>query len=102
MARNRRQKLLIEADGNPKWTRTPPKQWFSPNPDLVLSELRRVGFRNLHVEKMQSNLIIRSDAARSLLHSWDVRTTFWKTHKVELASEGLEVPDWLIISGFKP
>jgi cyclopropane fatty-acyl-phospholipid synthase-like methyltransferase len=102
IARNRRQKLLIDADSNPKWTRTPPKQWFSPNSALVLSELRRVGFRNLHVEKMESNLIIRSDAARSLLRSWDVKATFWETHKGELASEGLEVPDTLIISGLKP
>jgi cyclopropane fatty-acyl-phospholipid synthase-like methyltransferase len=100
--RNPRQKLLIDADTNPSWTKTPPKEWFSPKPALVLSELRRVGFRNLHIEKMESNLIIKSDAARSFLHRWDVRTTFWKTHKVELASEGLEVPDWLIISGLKP
>ena len=102
IARNRRQKLMIEADSNPKWTKTPPKEWFSPKPALVLSELRRAGFRDLHVEKMKSNLIIRSDASRSFLHSWDVRTTFWKTHQVELASEGLEVPDWSIISGLKP
>jgi SAM-dependent methyltransferase len=102
IGRNRRQRLMIEADSNPKWTRTPPKEWFSPKPALVLSELRRVGFRNLHVEKMESNLIIRSDAARSLLRSWDVKATFWETHKGELASEGLEVPDTLIISGLKP
>src|SRR3989475_4432090 len=102
IARNRRQRLLIDADSNPKWTKTPPKEWFSPKPALVMSELRRTGFRNLHVEKMKSNLIIRSDASRSFLNSWDVRTTFWKTHQVELASEGLEVPDWSIISGLKP
>jgi len=100
--RNRRQRLLIEADRNPKWTKTPPKEWFSPKPALVMSELRRAGFRNLHAEKAKSNLIIRADAARNFLHSWDVKSTFWKTHKAVLVAEGLEVPDWLIVSGRKP
>ncbi|HEV2120688.1 MAG TPA: class I SAM-dependent methyltransferase [Candidatus Bathyarchaeia archaeon] len=102
IARNRRQKLLIEADSNPKWTKTPPKEWFSPEPALVLSKLRRVGFRDLRIARLESNLIIKSSAARNLLHSWDVRSRFWKTHKVELASKGLEVPDWVIVSGRKP
>src|SRR3989475_6101761 len=102
VGRNRGQRLMIEADSNPKWTRTPPKEWFSPKPALVLSELRRVGFRNLHVEKVKSNLIIKADAVRNLLHSWDVRNAFWKTHKLQLVSDGLEVPDWVIVSGRKP
>ena len=102
LPRNRRQKLLIEADSNPKWTKTPPKEWFSPKPALVMSELRRAGFRNLHVEKIKSNLIIKADAVRNFLHSWDVKSTFWNTHKVQLAIGGLEVPDWLIVSGRKP
>src|SRR5712691_12542404 len=102
IARNRRQRLLIEADSNPKWTKTPPKEWFSPKPALVMSELRRKGFRNLHVEKIKSNLIIKADAVRNFLHGWDVKNTFWKTHKVVLVTEGLEVPDWLIVSGRKP
>ncbi len=102
IARNRRQRLLIDADSNPKWTKTPPKEWFSPKPALVMSELRRTGFRNLHVEKIKSNLIIKADAVRNFLHSWEVKSTFWKTHEMQLASEGLEVPDWLIVSGRKP
>ena len=102
IGRNPRQRLMIEADSNPKWTRTPPKEWFSPKPALVLSELRRVGFRNLHIEKVKSNLIIKSDAARNFLYSWDVRSAFWKAHKLDLVSEGLEVPDWVIVSGRKP
>src|SRR2546425_7988010 len=101
IARNRRQRLMIEADSDPRWTKTPPKEWFSPKPALVLSELRRVGFRNLHVERIRSNLIIKSDAVRNILHSWDVRSAFWKAHKAQLASEGLEVPDWVIVSGRK-
>jgi hypothetical protein len=102
IARNRRQRLMIEADSDPKWTRTPPKAWFSPKPALVVSELRLVGFRNLHTEKIESNLIIKGDAVRSFLHSWDVRDAFWKTFKSQLATEGLEVPDWMIVSGRKP
>src|SRR2546425_10652522 len=62
IAKNRRQRLMIEADSNPKWTRTPPKEWFSPKPALVVSVLRRVGFRNLRTERIESNLIIKGDA----------------------------------------
>ncbi len=102
IARNRQQRLMIEADSNPKWSRTPPKEWFSPKPALVVSGLRRAGFRNIRVEKVESNLVIKSDAVRSFLHSWDVRSAFWKTHKLRLASEGLEVPDWVVVSGYKP
>ena len=102
ISRNRRQRLMIEADTNPKWTKTPPKEWFSPKPSLVLSELRRVGFRDLRIKKIESNLIIKSDAVRNFRHSWDVRGAFWKAHKLQLASEGLEVPDWVIVSGRKP
>jgi ubiquinone/menaquinone biosynthesis C-methylase UbiE len=102
IARNRRQRLMIEADSNPKWTKTPPKEWFSPKPALVVSELRRAGFRDLQIEKIESNLIIKSDAVRSFLHSWDVKDAFWKTYRSQLATEGLEVPDWIIVSGRKP
>ena len=100
--RNPRQKLLIEADTNPLWTKTPPKEWFSPKPTYVVSKLRRTGFRDVHVERMKSNLIIRAEAVKAFLHSWDVRSAFRKAHKVELAREGLEVPDWMMVSGRKP
>jgi SAM-dependent methyltransferase len=102
IARNRRQRLLIEADTDPIWTKTPPKEWFSPKPTFVVSKLMRIGFRGVHVKRVKSNLIIRGEAARSFLQSWDVKRTFWKTRNVELVSEGLEVPDWVIISGRKP
>ena len=100
--RNSRQKLLIKADTNPIWTKTPPKEWFSPKPTHVVSKLMRTGFRRIHIERMKSNLIIRAEAVKIFLHSWDVRSTFWKAHKVELTRDGLEVPDWVIVSGRKP
>jgi cyclopropane fatty-acyl-phospholipid synthase-like methyltransferase len=100
--RNPRQKLLIEADTNPIWTKTPPKEWFSPKPTHVVSKLRRTGFRDIHVERMKSNLIIRAEAVKVFLHSWDVSSVFRKAHRVQLARQGLEVPDWVIVSGRKP
>jgi len=99
IARNHRQRLMIEADSNPKWTKTPPKEWFSPKPALVVSQLRRAGFRNIHTEKIKSNLIIKGDAVRSFLHSWDVRDAFWRRYRLRLVTGGLEVPDWVIVSG---
>ena len=99
--RNSRQRLLIKADTDPVWTETPPKEWFSPKPTLVASKLMRTGFRDVRVKRVKSNLIIRAGAAKQLLSSWDVRSSFWKTHKTSLMRSGLEVPDWLIISGQK-
>ena len=99
--RNSRQKLLIEADTDPIWTKTPPKEWFSPKPTHVVSKLTRAGFRDIHVERMKINLIIRAEAVKAFLHSWDVRSAFWKAHKAELAREGLELPDWVVVSGRK-
>ncbi|OLD12868.1 MAG: hypothetical protein AUI50_08100 [Crenarchaeota archaeon 13_1_40CM_2_52_14] len=101
IARNRRQKLMIEADSNPKWTKTPPKEWFSPRPDQVVSTLKRAEFRNLRVKRIKSNPIMRARAAEHLLESWDVKSSFWKKHRTRLVREGLEIPDWMIISGRK-
>jgi cyclopropane fatty-acyl-phospholipid synthase-like methyltransferase len=100
--RNSRQRLLIDADTDPQWTKTPPKEWFSPKPTLVERELVRAGFRDVHVKMVTSNLIVKGEAVRSFLDSWDVRSAFWKTHKVELENAGLQVPDWVIVSGRKP
>ena len=99
--RNSRQRLLIEADTNPRWTKTPPKEWFSPRPDQVMSALKQAEFRNIRVKRFKSNLIIRARAAQHLLESWDVKSSFWKTHRTRLVREGLEIPDWMIISGRK-
>jgi cyclopropane fatty-acyl-phospholipid synthase-like methyltransferase len=99
--RNRRQRLLIEADTSPVWTRTPPKEWFSPKPALVVSQLKHSGFRNVFAKRVKSNLVVRSGAARNLLDSWDVKSSFWKEHRDLLEKDGLEIPDSMIISGSK-
>ena len=99
--RNVRQKRLIEADADPEWTKTPPMEWFSPRRELVLSYLRLAGFRKLHHSRLRSGLVVRSNAARMLLRDWEVRESYWKSHREELEKEGLEIPDWLIVSGSK-
>ena len=96
---NRRQRLLIEADTDPVWTKTPPKEWFSPKLALVMSQLRHAGFRNVFSKRIKSNLVIRSGAARELLKSWDVKSSFWKANRDRLEKDGLEIPDWIIVSG---
>ena len=101
MPRNPRQKLLIEADTDPRWTETPPKEWFSPKPALVISTLKQAGFRNVRLERIKSNLIIKSRAAKELLKTWSVKRSFWKKYENRLAKDGLEIPDWIIISGSK-
>jgi cyclopropane fatty-acyl-phospholipid synthase-like methyltransferase len=99
--RNIRQERLIEADTDPRWTKTPPLEWFSPSRKLVLDYLKLAGFVTTRPVRLKSGLVIRSDAARELLKDWDVRQTYWRSHREILETEGLEIPDWLIICGVK-
>ena len=50
---------------------------------------------------MRSELVICSNAARELLKDWDVRQSYWKSHREALEKEGIEIPDWLIIGAAK-
>jgi ubiquinone/menaquinone biosynthesis C-methylase UbiE len=99
--RNYAQKLLIEADSNPAWTRTPPKERFSPKPELVIKELRTAGFRRIRNVELESRLVVKASAAGSLLRSWEVRPKFYKKYETQLNKTGLELPDWIMISGMK-
>jgi SAM-dependent methyltransferase len=98
---NARQKRLIEADSNPKWTKTPPLEWFSPSQEIVLDCLRSAGFRRLQQVRLKSGLVIRSKAAKQLLKDWDIRPSYWKLHSETLERHGLEIPDWIIVGGIK-
>ena len=98
---NARQKRLIEADSNPKWTKTPPLEWFSPSQGIVVDYLRSAGFRKLQQTRLKSGLVIRSEAARQLLKDRDVRGSYWKLHGRVLERDGLEIPDWMIVGGIK-
>jgi 2-polyprenyl-3-methyl-5-hydroxy-6-metoxy-1,4-benzoquinol methylase len=99
--RNIRQKLLITADSNPAWTNTPPKEWFSPKPQLVIRELRESGFHQIRRKVIRSNLVIKADAARSQLKRWEIKDSFFKAHEKLLNTHGFEIPDWIIISAVK-
>jgi cyclopropane fatty-acyl-phospholipid synthase-like methyltransferase len=99
--RNQRQRRLIEADSEPRWTKTPPEEWFSPTPRQVLEALKGAGFKECRMVKLRSGLVIRSLAARRMLRDWDIRQSYWKLHRTALESEGLEIPDWLIVGARK-
>jgi cyclopropane fatty-acyl-phospholipid synthase-like methyltransferase len=100
--RNLRQRLLITADSNPLWTDTPPKEWFSPTPEVVIRELRKSGFHRILKSILRARLIMKANAAESWLKSAEVKATFYEKHKEPLNESGLEVPDWVIVSGVKP
>jgi len=104
MPRNYAQKLLIEADSNPTWTSTPAKEWFSPKPQLVIKELRKAGFQKIRHVRLESHLVVKAAAAVSFLRSLDpdVKTKFYKKHRIQLEMSGLEIPDWIIIAAIKP
>jgi Putative methyltransferase len=99
--RNSKQRRLLEADSNPKWTKTPPVEWFSPSDKLVVDYLKLAGFGLIRKVRLRSGLVIRSEAARQLLKDWDVRRSYWLSHQKELEEEGLEIPDWIIVQGTK-
>jgi SAM-dependent methyltransferase/predicted nucleotidyltransferase len=99
--RNYRQRLLIIADSNPVWTRTPPRAWFSPRPERVIRELRESGFQRIRGITIRSHLIMKAAAAKNSLKSWEVKTSFYEKHKTQLNKNGFEIPDWIIISGAK-
>jgi cyclopropane fatty-acyl-phospholipid synthase-like methyltransferase len=100
--RNIRQKLLITADSNPMWTNTPPKKWFSPKPDLVIKQLRKSGLQRIRRVTIRSHLIMKADAAKSWLKGGEIKENFFEAHRRLLNTRGLEVPDWIIVSGVKP
>jgi len=99
--RNARQRRLIEADSDPRWTKTPPAEWFSPPPRRVLEYLKLAGFKRSRHVRLRSGLVIRSTAAREVLRDWDVRQSYWKSHREVLEKDGLEIPDWLIVGAAK-
>jgi len=45
---------------------------------------------------------MKANAAESWLRSAEVKTSFYQKHKEQLNESGLEVPDWVIVSGVKP
>jgi cyclopropane fatty-acyl-phospholipid synthase-like methyltransferase len=100
--RNFRQRLVIIADSDPTWTRTPPAEWFSPTPTMVMRELRRAGFTNLRKVSLKSRMILRGQAAKAELERWEVRPGFYEKYRRTIDKEGLEFPDWIIISTKKP
>jgi cyclopropane fatty-acyl-phospholipid synthase-like methyltransferase len=100
--RNSRQRLVITADTDPTWTRTPPEEWFSPKPNLVMSELRKAGFSHASKTAFMSHLVLREKAAKSELKRWNVRPSFYEKYRKSLDKDGLEIPDWIIIAAEKP
>jgi len=100
--RNSRQRLVIEANVNPRWTVFPPKEWLSPPSGLVREQLEKAGFGRVRRSTLRSNLTIKASAARRLLQTWNIKDEFRSEYGKELDEEGLEIPDWIVVSGIKP
>jgi SAM-dependent methyltransferase len=87
--RNSRQRLVVIADSEPTWTRTPPEEWFSPKPTLVRRELRRAGFIRLRKATLKSHLVLRGQAAKTELKRWEVRPSFYEKYRRTIDTDGL-------------
>ncbi len=101
-ARNRRQSRVIEADSDPRWTSRPPASWFSPRPAAVGSWLAGAGFARVRLAVLPSRLRFVGAAARRQLRDWGVRPSYLRSRARELANDGIELPDWIVVSGVRP
>jgi hypothetical protein len=45
---------------------------------------------------------MKADVAKSWLKGGEVKESFYETRKKQLNTGGLEIPDWIIVSGVKP
>jgi SAM-dependent methyltransferase len=100
--RNPRQRLFIEADSEPRWTKYSPKEWFSPPPELVKRELRRARFTKIRVCIVPTRVRFAGKAAAKSLRAWGVKPTFLRTYGRRLKEDGLESPNWIIVAATKP
>ena len=99
IARTEGQRLTIAADSDPRWSRHPPAEWFSPPPGLARTRLVDAGFSAVRLRRLPSRLRFTGAAARRQLRRWGVRPTFGRLLG---RSANLELPDWVILSGRKP
>jgi hypothetical protein len=67
----------------------------------VKKELRRAGFKHVTGFELKSDLIIKGKATEQMLRDWEIKETFWKSHKTFLTFQGLEMPDWILCAGWK-
>jgi len=99
--RNEQQRLVIEADSDPRWTRRPPKGWFSPPPSLACSLLRSAGFVRVRARRVPSRLRFSPAAALQQLTRWRVRPGFVREYGIAQGRNLLELPDWVVLSGVR-
>ena len=98
-ARNARQRLVMDADSDPRWMRRPPRRWFSPPPLQTVRGLTAAGFVAVRALRQPGGLAARGAAARLLLRQWGVRSAFEMAHEDQIQKNGLELPDWILALG---
>lgn len=101
-ARTVGQGLTIEADTDLRWSTRPPAEWFSPSPEIARYTLARAGFTQVRIQVLPSDLRFAGGAARRQLRIWGVSEAFDRSRRGELTSHGLELPDWVVLSGRRP
>lgn len=99
--RNSSQRLVIEADSDPKWTRHVPREWFSPQPRLARTSLSEAGFVDVRLKLVPSRVRFTRDAAVWQLRRWGVRASFARQYGIDKGLRFLELPDWVVLSGKK-
>jgi hypothetical protein len=68
---------------------------------LVVKELKRSHFHRIRKISIPAHLVMKREAARSWLKNAEVRASFYRRYEKVLSESGLEIPDWIIVSGVK-
>jgi ubiquinone/menaquinone biosynthesis C-methylase UbiE len=89
---NSAQKLLIEADSYSMETLTAKYEWFSPFSDEVAALMHKIGFKDITVKYLETNVRLSFNDAIKQLRKWKISPTFVKKRKEDLKKHGLEFP----------
>jgi ubiquinone/menaquinone biosynthesis C-methylase UbiE len=90
---NDAQRLVIEANLHCLETSLPKPEWFSPFSDEVATLLHKIGFRDITVKYLETNVKFRGfNSALRKLEEWSVDPVFVKEHLQDIRKYGLEYP----------
>ncbi len=88
---NKAQELFIKANFYSMETMTPRPSWFSPTADEIAVNLRRTGFKKIHVKYFETNLKLGFNIAVRQLRRWKTAPTFLSRYEKELREYGWNI-----------
>ncbi len=88
---NEAQRLLIRANGYSRESLKPKPKWFSPFSDEVAALMHRIGFKDIAVKYLETNVKMDYEQAVEFLKDW-VNESFIKKYQKQFKRYGVEFP----------